>query len=228
MSDPGHRIGGHVFTDPALLQQALTHRSAGPRHNERQEFLGDALVNLIIAEALFTRWPRADEGALTRARAQLVRESSLAEVARVLALGDRLALGPGELKSGGYRRDSILADALEAVIAAIYLDADFDTCRAVVLPWFETGLATLPAGLSEKDPKTRLQEWLQGRQLALPEYQLLGSEGEDHARIFSVRCVLLEPVLHADATASSRRAAEQLAAQQVLEQIEHASGRRAG
>src|SRR6187549_597972 len=130
-------FGGHAFADPGLLAQALTHRSAGSPHNERLEFLGDALLNLIVAEQLYQRWPRADEGAMTRARAELVRESTLARIARELGLGERLTLGPGEMKSGGHRRDSILADALEAVVAAIYLDAGFDACRAVVLPWFE-------------------------------------------------------------------------------------------
>ena len=120
---------GHAFADPALLAQALTHRSAGAPHNERREFLGDGVVNLIAAEALYQRWPKADEGVLTRARAELVREASLAAIARGLELGERLTLGPGELKSGGFRRDSILADALEAVVAAIYLDAGYEGCR---------------------------------------------------------------------------------------------------
>jgi ribonuclease-3 len=133
---------GHAFGKPELLRQALRHRSAGAPHNERMEFLGDALVNLIVAEALHARWPRADEGALTRARAALVRESSLAEIARGLKLGDALELGPGELKTGGHRRDSILADALEAVVAAIHLDAGFEACRAAVLPWFAPAWAS--------------------------------------------------------------------------------------
>lgn len=126
-------LGGHRFADPGLLLQALTHRSAGAPHNERLEFLGDGIVNLLIAELLFQRWPKADEGALTRARAELVREASLALIARQLELGARLTMGPGEMKSGGHRRDSILADALEAVVAAIYLDAGFEACRGVVL-----------------------------------------------------------------------------------------------
>ncbi|NEK70641.1 MAG: ribonuclease III, partial [Xanthomonas perforans] len=121
---------GHVFSDPALLKQALTHRSAGAPHNERLEFLGDSIVNMMVAEALYQRWPKADEGAMTRARAELVREGALAVIARTLELGERLTLGPGELKSGGHRRDSILADALEAVVAAIYLDVGFEACRA--------------------------------------------------------------------------------------------------
>ncbi len=125
---------GHPFRDPALLKQALTHRSAGAPHNERLEFLGDSIVNMMAAEALYQRWPKADEGAMTRARAELVREGALAVIGRTLELGDRLILGPGEMKSGGHRRDSILADAVEAVVAAIYLDAGFEACRAVDCP----------------------------------------------------------------------------------------------
>ena len=211
---------GYSFQNPELLRQALRHRSAGVPHNERMEFLGDALVNLIIAEALHTRWPKADEGALTRARASLVRESSLAVIARTMGLGELLQLGPGEMKSGGHRRDSILADALEAVVAAIHLDAGFETCRRVVLPWFEAMLEELPAGKVEKDAKTRLQEWLQARQLARPEYSLIDSSGEEHARTFLVRCSIEQPPLDAQAEGSSMRAAEQAAAALVLAQIE--------
>ncbi|KFL37594.1 ribonuclease III [Arenimonas donghaensis] len=211
---------GHRFEKPELLQQALRHRSAGSPHNERLEFLGDALVNLVIAEALYQRWPKADEGTLTRARASLVRESSLAELARRLELGARLELGPGEMKSGGHRRDSILADAVEAVIGAIHLDAGFETCREVVLGWFEPGLAELPTGKAEKDPKTRLQEWLQARQFPRPNYRLLETTGDDHARVFHVACETAEPPLKEQAEASSLRAAEQLAAERVLATLE--------
>lgn len=210
---------GHAFADPQLLAQALTHRSAGAPHNERLEFLGDGIVNLLIAEVLFQRWPKADEGALTRARAELVREASLATVARTLELGARLTMGPGEMKSGGHRRDSILADAVEAVIAAIYLDAGFEACRACVLPWFETALAALPVGKPEKDPKTRLQEWLQGRQKPLPVYELVCESGEEHARHFQVRCIISEPALSADGEGGSRRIAEQAAAAGVISQL---------
>jgi ribonuclease-3 len=211
---------GHSFGVPALLQQALRHRSAGSAHNERMEFLGDALVNLIIAEALHTRWPKADEGALTRARASLVRESALAEIARRLKLGEFLELGPGEMKSGGQRRDSILADALEALVAAIHLDAGYENCRSKVLPWFEPMLDELPVGKVEKDAKTRLQEWLQARQFSRPEYTLLESSGEEHARIFRVRCQTETPSQFAEAEAGSLRAAEQACAALVLAQIE--------
>ena len=212
---------GHRFARPELLQQALTHRSAGAPHNERLEFLGDALVNLIVAEALYEHWPRADEGALTRARAELVRESALAPIARTLDLGPRLTLGPGEMKSGGHRRDSILADALEALIAAIYLDSDFPTCRAVVIPWFEAAIAALPPpNKVGKDAKTRLQEWLQARQKPLPIYTLLGETGEEHAKSFQVSCVLSHPPVTAEGVGTSRRAAEQAAAEAVLELLQ--------
>lgn len=216
---------GHAFNDPELLRRALTHRSAGSRNNERLEFLGDALVNLIVAEALFRRWSRADEGELTRARAALVRETSLAVIARTLELGDRLELGPGELKSGGFRRDSILADALEAVVGAIYLDVGFDACRARVLPWFETQLADLPNGGTAKDAKTRLQEWLQARQFPLPDYQLVAAEGEDHDKTFHVACVLSSPSMEQTGQGSSRRQAEQSAAQLLLDQLEDSNER---
>jgi ribonuclease-3 len=212
---------GHRFADPALLQQALRHRSAGAPHNERLEFLGDALVNLFVAEALYARWPKVDEGALTRARAELVRESSLAQIARDLDLGARLTLGPGEMKSGGHRRDSILADAVEALVAAIYLDAGFETCRAAVLPWFEPAMAALPPpNKVGKDAKTRLQEWLQGRQKPLPVYTLLAEEGDEHARVFRVGCTLAQPALVTEGEGTSRRAAEQVAAEAALARIE--------
>lgn len=215
----GDRIG-HTFADPSLLAQALTHRSAGAPHNERLEFLGDSIVNLLVAEALYKRWPKADEGALTRARAELVREGGLAVVGRELGLGERLTLGPGEMKSGGYRRDSIIADAVEAVVASIYLDSDFDTCRNVVLPWFEPHLAALPVGKPEKDAKTRLQEWLQARQFALPVYELIAETGDDHAKHFRVRCSLSEPAVDAEGEGTSRRIAEQHAAATVIRQLD--------
>ncbi len=211
---------GHRFADVALLAQALTHRSAGAPHNERLEFLGDSLVNQFIAEVLFRRWPKADEGVLTRARAELVRESALAEIARTLDLGAALKMGPGEMKSGGHRRESTIADAVEAVVAAIYLDSDFDACRRTVLPWFEPMLAALPVGKPEKDAKTRLQEWLQARQHVLPAYELVSETGDDHAKVFRARCSLGEPALSAEGEGSSRRLAEQHAAAAILEQLD--------
>ena len=216
-----HVFAGHRFADPALLAQALTHRSAGSPHNERLEFLGDALVSQLIAEALYARWPGADEGALTRARAELVRESALAAVARQLQLGEALVLGPGEMKTGGHRRDSILSDALEALVAAIYLDSGFEATRATVLPWFEPLMATMPApDKVGKDAKTRLQEWLQARGKPLPQYAVLEEGGEDHARIFRASCTLADPLLATEGEGSSRRAAEQQAADAALQAIE--------
>ena len=209
--------------DQGLLAQALTHRSAGAPHNERLEFLGDALLGLIAGEALYQRFPRADEGALTRARAELVRESTLARIARRLDVGPRLMLGPGEMKSGGHRRDSILSDALEAVIAAIYLDAGFDACRSAVLAWLAPELEGFEINRVGKDAKTRLQEWLQARQQPLPHYELLGESGEEHAKIFLVRCSLAEAGLAAEGQGSSRRAAEQQAAEAVIGMIERAA-----
>jgi ribonuclease-3 len=221
MAKPNDSFGNHAFADPGLLVQALSHRSAGAPHNERLEFLGDALLNLIIAEQLYLRWPKADEGAMTRARAELVRESTLAGVARALDIGAKLTLGPGEMKSGGHRRDSILADAVEAVIAAFYLDAGFDACRQAVLPWFEPLLAALPP-LHQvgKDPKTRLQEWLQARQRPLPVYSLIEESGDDHDKTFRVGCTLGDQAITTEGRGSSRRAAEQAAAEAALQRIE--------
>ena len=214
---------GYRFVDQGLLAQALTHRSAGAPHNERLEFLGDALVNLFVAEALYARWPKADEGTLTRARAELVRESSLATIARTMDLGGQLTLGPGEMKTGGHRRDSILADALEALVAAIYFDAGFEACRKAVLPWFDVSIAALPPpNKLGKDAKTRLQEWLQARQKPLPVYALLSESGDDHAKLFRVGCTLGDPAMSCEGEAGSRRAAEQLAAEAVLGRLQAA------
>ncbi len=211
---------GHVFANPELLQRALTHRSVGAANNERLEFLGDAILNALAADALFQRWPRADEGALTRGRAALVRESSLAAIARQLSLGEYLALGPGELKSGGHRRDSILADALEAVIGAVYLDAGFEAARRCVLTWIEPVLASIQPGQVGKDAKTQLQEWLQARQLGLPEYGLIEARGEEHSRVFRVSCQVEALQLGSEGEGNSRRLAEQAAATQLLRVIE--------
>ncbi|KRE99526.1 ribonuclease III [Frateuria sp. Soil773] len=203
------------FNDPVLAQLALTHRSIGKPNNERMEFLGDALLGAIVAEMLYEAHPKASEGELSRLRAQLVNGQALAVVARELELGDELKLGPGELKSGGFRRDSILADAFEAMIAAVYLDAGFAACREVVRGLFRPRIDALPK--SSKDAKTRLQEWLQGRGLPLPAYVLKDSRGEDHAKTFDVSCTIAEPAaISADASGPSRRAAEQDAAEIVL------------
>ena len=219
---------GHRFADPAKLETALRHRSVGVPNNERLEFLGDAVLALLVAEALHRRWPAADEGALTRARSALVRESNLAEIARGLGIGERLMLGPGEMKSGGRHRDSILADALEAVVGAMFLDGGLEACRAAALPWFESGLSAMPTGKAEKDPKTRLQEWLQARQWARPEYELLEARGPDHARTFVVRARAGEPPRVFDGEGGSLRAAEQSSALGLLEALECEHPKRGG
>jgi ribonuclease III len=206
------------FRDPVLAQLALTHRSIGKPNNERLEFLGDALLGAIIAEMLYEVHPKASEGELSRLRAQLVNGQALAQVARELELGDELKLGPGELKTGGFRRDSILADAFEALVAAVYLDAGFEACRDVVRGLFGERIAALRR--SSKDAKTRLQEWLQAGGWPLPQYDLIASHGEDHAKTFDVSCVISEPLpVQAQARGVSRRAAEQDAADIVLNQL---------
>lgn len=206
------------FIDESLLELALTHRSAGRPNNERLEFLGDALVNLVVAEMLFDARPRASEGELSRLRAQLVSEPALAERARELQLGDALKLGSGELKSGGFRRDSILSDAFEALVAAIHRDGGFEACRAWLHQVFAAPLASV--GPAQKDPKTMLQEWLQGRGLPLPHYELLAEHGEEHARRFDVACVLEQPqAARFEGSSGSRRAAEQIAAERMLESL---------
>lgn len=206
------------FRDPALAELALTHRSVGKPNNERMEFLGDALLGVMVAELLYDAHPNASEGELSRLRAQLVNGQALAVIARELELGDGLKLGPGELKSGGFRRDSILADAFEALLAAVYLDGGFEACREVVRSLFKDRVAAIPR--SSKDAKTRLQEWLQGRGLPLPQYELKDAHGEDHAKTFDVFCAISEPrVIHAEGHGGSRRAAEQDAAETVLRQL---------
>jgi ribonuclease III len=206
------------FRDASLAALALTHRSAGKPNNERMEFLGDALLGAIVAEMLYETHPKASEGEMSRLRAQLVNGHALAVIARELELGDRLKLGSGELKSGGFRRDSILADAFEAMMAAVYLDGGFDACRNTVRTLFAERVAALPR--SSKDAKTRLQEWLQAQGLPLPHYELVGTEGEDHARIFDVHCVVAEPQsITAAGRGSSRRLAEQDAAEMVLNRL---------
>ena len=206
------------FREPTLLDMALTHRSAGGFNNERLEFLGDAVLSVVIAEWLYQTRPRASEGELSRLRASLVNREALAAIARSLRLGDVLHLGSGELKSGGFRRDSILADALEAVFGAVYLDGGFEACRQVIRSLYESRMAELPSASTLKDPKTRLQEYLQARQQALPLYKLLEITGEAHAQRFTVECVVGEQH-RTMATASSRRRAEQEAARRVLERI---------
>jgi ribonuclease-3 len=205
----------YVFRNPGLLKTALTHRSAAGKHNERMEFLGDALLGFLVADELCARHPDAAEGPLTRVRASLVNRDTLAEIARELAVGERLLLGEGERKSGGWRRDSILANALEAIIAAIYLDGGMEACRLEVLRWFSDRLDTHLPSTSRKDAKTELQEYLQARQCALPVYKTLDEDGPAHQRIFSVECRVegLEPII---TTSESRRGGEQAAARAAL------------
>ncbi|HXO68349.1 MAG TPA: ribonuclease III, partial [Bradyrhizobium sp.] len=196
----------------------LTHRSAGKPNNERMELLGDALLGALVAELLFEAHPNASEGELSRLRAQLVNGQALAVIGRELELGDDLKLGPGELKSGGFRRDSILADAFEALVAAVYFDDGYDACRQVVRRLFTPRVAEIKR--SSKDAKTRLQEWLQGRGLPLPNYELTDSYGEDHAKIFDVSCTIDEPEpIRVEGRGGSRRAAEQDAAETVLRRL---------
>jgi ribonuclease-3 len=209
------------FRDPSLVELALTHRSVGRPNNERLEFLGDAFLGAVVAEMLYEAHPHASEGELSRLRAQLVNGQALAMIARELELGDRLRLGPGELKSGGFRRESILADAFEAMIAAVYLDGGFEACREVIRRLFAERVAALPR--SSKDAKTRLQEFLQAGGWPLPRYVLIASHGDDHAKQFDVRCTVDEPQpCEAEASGSSRRAAEQEAAEAVFAQLQAA------
>lgn len=205
-----------------LLRQALTHRSAGAGNNERLEFLGDALLGFVIAQALWDRFPAADEGQLSRMRATLVKQDSLAGLARGLSLGDYLRLGAGELRTGGHARDSILADALEALLAAVYLDQGFEAARGLILGIFGAALDGLSSGAWGKDPKTRLQELLQSRRRPLPEYQVTDIAGTQHAQVFRVRCVLTDDGTVALGDGTSRRRAEQQAAETLLRLLEGA------
>lgn len=215
---------GYAFAEPGLLDAALTHRSAGRPNNERLEFLGDAVLSGVVSEALYRQFPRAPEGELTRWRSELVREGALAAVAREIGLGDAMRLGAGELKSGGFRRDSILADTLEAVFGAIYLDRGWDAARRVVTDLFASRLEALAAAKPPKDAKTRLQEWLQAQGLPLPTYEISGSIGSDHERVFFARCGIDALALRGDGEGASRRAAETSAAAAALAQIEVGAG----
>lgn len=210
---------GYRFREPALLKQALTHRSVSATNNERLEFLGDGLLNFVVGAALYEREPKAEEGALSRLRASLVREETLANIARSFNLGDVLTLGESELKSGGYTRDSILADALEAITGAVYLDGGFAPAQEMCLRFYAPLLAALPDPETLKDSKTRLQEWLQGRGKPLPKYEVLSESGPAHARRFRVRCTLADGSEHTEAEAAARRGAEQDAAYKMLEKI---------
>lgn len=210
---------GYTFNDQSLLLQALTHRSAKGAHNERLEFLGDSILGFIIAETLYDKFPRQNEGELTRMRSSLVKGVTLAELGRDFNLGEFLILGPGELKSGGHRRDSILEDAVEAIIGAVYIDSDIYTCKDLVLNWFSQRLNVIKPGQEQKDPKTRLQEYLQGRKIPLPQYEVIDTTGQSHNQEFTVRCTTKELSIDVVTKGTSRRKAEQAAAEKVLEAI---------
>lgn len=210
---------GYRFDDETLLQTALTHRSVGSLNNERLEFLGDALLNCVVAIELFARRPDAAEGDLSRLRASLVRRETLAALARELGLGEAVRLGEGERKAGMYRRDSVLADTLEALVGAVYLDSDFDTTAGLVRRLFAERLQSLPSAEQLKDPKTRLQEYLQHDGRALPEYELVEASGADHERRFTVCCRVAALDIECVATAGSRRKAEQQAARACIDRL---------
>lgn len=213
---------GYDFKDPHLLEAALTHRSIRGLNNERLEFLGDSILNFIIAAALFQQFPTAKEGDLSRLRANLVKGDTLAELAQEFELGNYLKLGAGELKSGGYRRKSILADALEAIIGAIYLDGGMAVCQERLLRWYESRLQETSRHSGLKDPKTRLQEYLQAKKVPLPNYSVLSIQGEAHKQTFRVACKIEKFNHITEGVGSSRRSAEQEAAQKYLEYLEQA------
>lgn len=204
------------FNSPGLLQQALTHKSASAANYERLEFLGDSILNQVVSVRLFEHYPEASEGDLSRMRARIVRGKTLSEIAARLSLGSSLVLGEGEKKSGGFRRASILADALEAVFGAIYLDGGYEACRKVILDLCDPLIRSLPAAELLKDAKTRLQEWSQARGLPLPKYELEREEGADHSKTFHVRCTLEDGRIDIVATGGNRRLAEQAAAANAL------------
>lgn len=217
--DTLERTLGHVFSRRDLLQQALTHRSHGAFHNERIEFLGDSILNCVVAALLYERFVDLREGELSRLRANLVRQEALFRIAQNISLGEYLKLGEGELKSGGFRRPSILADALEALLGAVFLDAGFDKAREVIGALYQPLLAGIDPQQANKDPKTVLQELLQGRHLPLPQYVLQVTRGEAHAQQFEVECRIPDLDVSASGSGASRRAAEQEAALQAYQLI---------
>ncbi|MDP3562550.1 MAG: ribonuclease III [Legionellaceae bacterium] len=211
----------YQFKNQAYLKQALTHRSMGSVNNERFEFLGDSILSMVIAKTLFEKFPNQSEGQLSRLRAYLVKGEMLAQIAQELELGDYLFLGQGELKSGGFRRASTLADALEALFAAIFLDDGFEACQRVILDLYQTRLNDGSLNDTLKDAKTQLQEYLQSKKKALPQYVLTEIIGEEHEQIFHITCTVAELSLSTQGKAETRRKAEQLAAQQVLQMIKN-------
>ena len=208
------------FEDSGLLVEALTHRSAGSKNYERLEFLGDSIVNFVIAARLFSMYPQYPEGDLSRLRASLVNKDGLAMIARDLNLGEYLVLGGGELKSGGFRRDSILSDTVEAIIGAVYVDGGFELSESLVLRLYKKQLENMPDPATLKDPKTQLQELLQGRKFSLPVYDVSDISGKAHNQIFSVTCSIDELNIKSSGRAASRRKAEQLAAIEAISKIE--------
>jgi len=220
MTNRLERAIGHQFSHPALLQTALTHRSHSSPHNERLEFLGDSILNGVIARQLFERFPDLPEGDLSRLRANLVRQDSLHQLALALSLGKFLRLGEGELKSGGAQRPSILADALEALFGAVWMDAGFDAAYAVIVRLYSEMLTAIVPGQPIKDAKTRLQEYLQGRHLPLPKYSLTATEGEAHVQQFRMACDIDSLHIRTEGSGGSRRAAEQMAAERALESLQ--------
>lgn len=213
---------GHTFKDAALLQQALTHRSHSSLHNERLEFLGDSVLNCVVASLLFERYNKIDEGDLSRLRANLVKQQSLYEIAQRLELSQFLRLGEGELKSGGFRRPSILADTLEALFGAIFLDAGFDAARDVIRALYIPILDTVDPKTLGKDAKTLLQEFLQGKKLALPQYNVVATHGAAHNQEFEIECLVPKLDIQVFGTGGSRRAGEQAAAKLALEAVQNA------
>jgi ribonuclease-3 len=210
-------ITGYSFVNADLLRQALTHRSYGVPHNERLEFLGDGVLNCVIAAVLFERFTQLPEGELSRLRASLVNQQSLHEIAQQLSLGGQLLLGEGELKSGGAQRPSILADALEALIGATFLDGGFAAARSMVMRLFERQLSSADPETVGKDAKTLLQEFLQGRRIALPQYSIIATAGEAHEQSFRVECAIPELKIRTQGEGNSRRSAEQIAARRAYD-----------
>ncbi|CAC9603275.1 Ribonuclease III (EC 3.1.26.3) [uncultured Gammaproteobacteria bacterium] len=210
----------YQFKDTSLLKLALTHRSVGRKNNERLEFLGDSILGLVISRELYKRFTQVEEGKLSRLRSRLVRGQTLAQFGLVLQLSDVLILGSGELKSGGYRRESIQADAVEAIFGAILLDSDFETISIIILDLFKDLLDNIDPNDSLKDPKTLLQEYLQKRNSTLPKYELIKTVGKDHNAIFTVNCLLEDQKMQVDQNAKSIKRAEQSCAQALLDKLQ--------
>lgn len=210
---------GYTFKSEAYLKQALTHRSAGIPHNERLEYLGDSILNFVISHDLFKRYPELTEGELSRLRAHLVKGATLAKIASELGLGKMLYLGAGEIKNNGAERKSTLADALEAVFGAVFLDAGFTTCEQVILRIFEKSLKQHTPETNQKDPKSALQEYMQAQKMQLPSYTLTHTEGQDHNQLFYITCTAGSGNLTEKGVSKTRRGAEQIAASALLEKL---------